>query len=497
MRCAVYVRVSTEMVVQKSSIAHQKNYFQSYIRERGWKLYKIYEDIESGMSVEKRQGLKKLIEDSKKGEFDILLTKSISRFARNTLEGLKYIREFKKSGVRFITIEDAFDSFEYDEFMFTLLLSMAQKESEKISERIKFGKKERAKKGFYNGSNPPYGYKKEGKTGLVPAGDVTTEVVRMVFDMYIQGLGLYKIAKFLNEKGYPTPSMAAKKSNSSNLWHQSTIRNILTNEIYIGNLVQNKSKTKDLLNGIREENLNDEYIRVNNTHEAIVNLNTFRLAQEILKRRSIVKSARGKYLFTDIMYCGECNSKLHHKKGKGVYICGKVNKMGKKYCIGCYLNEKKLRLRIEKDLFRLILDNIDLSGIRNKLREEMGKKESCGDLNFLDYQIEDIVKRKNRLLDIYLEGLITKDKYNLKNISLENEEELLQKKKSRLILELCNNRENIIASYNELYEYVKLDNIVVNKLIKKIIVYNGGRVQVIYNFKPMDRKMGGTLGEIT
>ena len=187
------------MKAQKSSIAHQKNFFENYIREKNWQLYKVYEDIESGMSVKKRTGLTQLIKDSEQGAFDILLTKSISRFARNTLEGLKYIRELKKKGIRFITIEDAFDSSEYDEFMFTLLLSMAQKESEKTSQRIKFGKKQRAKRGLYNGSHPPYGYKKEGEDILMPAGDITTEVVKIIFRLYTGGAGFYKIAEYLNE----------------------------------------------------------------------------------------------------------------------------------------------------------------------------------------------------------------------------------------------------------------------------------------------------------
>jgi len=471
------------MKTQKSSIAHQKNFFENYTRERGWELYKIYEDIESGMSIKKREGLRELIEDGDKGLFDILLTKSISRFARNTLEGLKQVREFKKKGIRFITIEDAFDSLEYDEFMFTLLLSMAQKESEKISERIKFGKNQRAKRGFYNGSNAPYGYKNDGKNLLVPADDITTEVVKIIFSMYAQGSGLYKIAKHLNEKGYTTPSMAAKKANSNNLWHQSTIKNILTNEIYIGNLVQNKSKTKDLLNGIREMNLEKEYVRVDNTHEAIIDLNTFNLVQDILKKRGKRRTTRNKYPFTSILYCGECGGRMHYKKDKASYICGKLNKFGKKYCRGCYVNENNLKTRIEKNLIELINENLNLHGFNQKLQNEMKKRENHDDLDFINNDIQNTIKKKNRLLDIYVEGLITKKEYNKKNSVLVNELELLQKKKKKLELEICNDGQNTISSYNELYRYIRLDNIAVAKLIKKITVYDDGKIQVEYNFK--------------
>lgn len=481
-RCAVYVRVSTEMKAQKSSIAHQKNFFENYIRERNWQLFKVYEDIESGMSVKKRNGLTELIKDSEKGAFDILLTKSISRFARNTLEGLKYIRELKQKDIRFITIEDAFDSFEYDEFMFTLLLSMAQKESEKTSQRIKFGKNQRAKRGLYNGSHPPYGYKKEGEDVLMPAGDITTEVVKKIFRLYAEGWGFYKIAKHLNGKGYATPSMVAKKSNSNDVWHQSTIRNILTNEVYIGNMVQNKSKTKDLLNGIRDMNLEDEYIRIDNTHEAVIDSKTFYLVQQILKERSIKKSSGSKHLFTDILYCGECGGRMHYKKKRASYLCGKVNKLGKKYCIGSYINEGFLRDEIERKLEEIIYEKVNLYEFNKKLEKETKKIQSHDELYSLDSQIENTLRKKKRLLEIYIDTIITKQEYSLKNLALQNELNLLQEKKKRLESELDKDRQNIIRSYNELYEYMKLDNMVINKFIKKIIVYNDGIVRVEYRF---------------
>lgn len=482
MRCAVYVRVSTEMWTQKSSIAHQKNFFERYIGERGWELYRIYEDIESGMWVEKRDGLRKLIEDSEKGLFNILLTKSISRFARNTLEGLKYIRELRERNIRFITIEDAFDSFEYDEFMFTLLLSMAQKESEKISERIRFGKKQRASKGFYNGSNAPYGYKKEGKDTLVSAEDITTEVVKKIFSMYIHGSGLYKIAKYLNHQAYPTPSMSAGKANSNNVWHQSTIKNILTNEIYIGNMVQNKSKTKDLLGGIREENLEDEYIRVDNTHQAIIDKNTFHLVQRTLKEKAQKRTPCTKHLFTNVLYCGECGSKLHYKKNRNSYICGRLNKMGKSYCKGCHVNEGEVKEAIEKHLMELIHRDIDLVRFNKDIKKEIEKNQNSDDIGLIEKAIKNLFKRKIRLLDICLEGLISKEEYNIKKTSLNSQLELLQNKKKRVELELLGSGQRNINSYNQLYQYIELDNIVISKLIKKIIVYNDNRIQVFYNF---------------
>ena len=314
MRCAVYVRVSTEMETQKTSIAHQISYFENYVKEKGWELVNVYEDMESGTSIKKREGLQRLIKDGTKGLFDIVLIKSISRFARNTLEGLQLARDFKEQNIRLITIEDGFDSKEYDEFMFTLLLSMAQKESEKMSQRIQFGKHCRAKNGRYNGSAPPYGYEKVDKWTLVPAKDLSKYIVQKIFQMYMEGKGLYLIAKELNEKKYPTPSQVAGKSNCSTIWHQSTLRKILSNPIYVGDMEQNKTTTKNVLTGDRQCNKIEDYIYVENTHAGIVDRIVFNDVQKRLLKQRKERHGIQSRLFSNLLTCGSCGSGLHYKK---------------------------------------------------------------------------------------------------------------------------------------------------------------------------------------
>ncbi len=478
----MYVRVSTDMDSQKSSIAHQKSFFEKYIRDKGLELYKVYQDIESGISIERRSGLKRLIEDSDKGLFSIILTKSISRFARNTLEGLQYIREFKKKNIRFITIEDSFDSEEYDEFMFTLLLSMAQKESEKISERIRFGKYERAQKGYYNGSNPPYGYSKIGKDRLKPAGDITTEIVNLIFQMYIDGNGLYKIANHLNTKEYPTPSQTLGKSNSGDLWHQSTIRNILTNEVYIGNMVQNKTKTKDFLKGIRVENPKEEYIKIKATHEGIISDFVFEEAQSILKERKVNKSGNNIHFFTNILYCGECGSSMHYKKNKGAYICGRLNKMGKKYCKGSYINEEKLKDVLREDFIKRIKEEVDLARLNTKIKEGIDKRYKNKGQKEIEGQIKDIQRKEKRLLDIFIGGFIDEKEYTMKKKSIISQLELLQSKKNRLKLKNDDYKEQTMDSFDKLLEFLGFDDTVISKLVAKIQVNNKKHIKIYYNF---------------
>lgn len=482
MRCAVYVRVSTDMDTQKTSIAHQKNFFEKYIESKRWQLYKIYKDVESGTSIKKREGLQELIEDSKQNKFDIVLTKSISRFARNTLEGLIIIRDFRARNIRFVTIEDGFDSEEYDEFMFTLLLSIAQKESEKMSERIKFGKLCRAKNGYYNGSHPPYGYKKIDKYKIISAEDISTYVVQKIFKMYLEGKGIYKIAKELNEKGYPTPSQVARKKNSTFIWHQSTVRKILSNRFYVGDLIQNKSSTVNPITGERKIN-KEEIISIKNTHEAIIERTIFEEVQRRFNKNKKKKACNQKHLFSNVLVCGECGSKMHYKKDKDAYICGKLNKMGKNYCKGACISEKVLKEIICIELKKNIHEYI----CKNTFIQEIEKEEKCFDVKNKIKKIEkSIIKleqRKSRLLDMRMDDLVDEKLYLRKMKEMKAQKSLLEETKGRISEKIMDNKGKTKEVIEDIFTFKNLDRMIINKLIEKIKVSNNMEIVIEYNFK--------------
>ncbi|MCT4618935.1 MAG: recombinase family protein [Marinisporobacter sp.] len=468
MRCAVYVRVSTDMEAQKSSIAHQKSYFEKYIENREWELYKIYQDIESGRSIKNRDGLQELMEDGRKNKFDMVLTKSISRFARNTLEGLILIRELKSEKIRFMTIEDGFDSEEYDEFMFTLLLSIAQKESEKMSERIKFGKLCRAKKGYYNGSNVPYGYKRIDKYHIVPAENVTLYVIRKIFSMYLQGNGLYKIAKELNNQGYPTPSQVAGKRNSTPIWHQSSIRKMLSNRFYVGDLVQNKN--------------NQERIIVKNTHEPIIDLVTFEEVQKRLKEKG-KKIFKNTHLFSGILICGECGSSMHYKKDKGAYICGKLNKMGKKYCKGAYIKEDVLRRTVCSQLKKIICENICKDSLIKEIEREVQIKDDEGQVGKIKKHLEKLEHKKERALDLLMDKIIDEKIYLKKIKKIEGERRINEEYMVNIVKKFTKRKFWIEEIVNEIFILDNIDAVCLNKLVQKIKVFHNKEVLIKYTFQ--------------
>ncbi|MCT4593753.1 MAG: recombinase family protein [Anaeromicrobium sp.] len=447
MNCAVYVRVSTEKEIQDSSMAHQEEFFKKYVKEKGFTIYKIYKDRESACSLKNRMGLKKLIKDSEEKKFNIVLTKSISRFARNTLEGLTIIRKFKEENIRFITIEDSFDSNEYDEFTFTILLSLAQKESQKISERISFGKLCRAREGYFNGSVVPYGYMKLDKNTILPKEDMSTLVVKKIFNMYARGEGLASIVRYLNHNRYPTPSQSRGMAQK-NRWYESTIRNILSNEFYIGNLIQNKSKTKNLLTKKRYKKEKGEFICRVKTHQPIIDEDLFYEVQEKLRSNKYMKYPKTS-LFSNILYCQKCGHKMYYRKNTKNYLCSTYIKRGKVICPGVSMKEHILKEKII-----------------NEMKGEFFKKISCYDkfeiektIKNINKNIEIIKNKENRLLDNLLENVIDRDTYRGKKSILENEMKLYEKEK-----------EEISKRVNSTDKIYPINRKFISEHIKKVIV---------------------------
>ena len=482
MRCAVYARVSTEMETQKTSIAHQISFFEKYITDKGWQLYQIYQDIESGTSIKHRDGLKQLIRDSQKGMFDIVLTKSISRFARNTLEGLQLARDLKEKDIRLITIEDGFDSEEYDEFMFTLLLSIAQKESEKMSQRIQFGKQCRAKNGYYNGSTPPYGYRKIDKYNIKPAEDISKYVVQKIFKMYLQGSGVYKIAKELNEQGYPTPSQTAGKSTASSVWHQSTIRKILSNRFYMGDMLQNKSTTRDVLTGKRQHNKYEEYIVVENSHTGIIDKKTFEEVQQKLNKRKKEKQGSHQHLFSNLLICGQCESGMHYKKEKKAYICGKTNKMGKIACCGSYIREDDLMKIITNELESMFGKIISSSDFKSAIRETWSRDVHYEEKEELERLIKKNTQKMDKILNLFMDNSIDKETFQKKRKELESECKILESKE----LQLMNYKEEDLDKQerrvHNILQLKEIDYLFLHKLINKIKIIKDNEVEISFNF---------------
>lgn len=304
LRVAAYCRVSTDSDEQASSYETQVEHYTEYIKKNPeWEFAGIYaDDGISGTNTKKREEFNRMIEACKTGEIDMIITKSISRFARNTLDCLKYIRMLKDKNIPVFFEKESINTMDAKgEVLLTIMASLAQQESQSLSQNVKMGLQFRYQNGHF------LGYTKDRKGNLVIDPE-QAEVVERIYREYLEGSSMDKIAKGLEKDGILTG--AGKKK-----WWTSTINKILRNEKYIGDALLQKTYTTDFLNKTRVKNngIVPQYY-VENNHEAIIPKDIFLRVQEELVRRRVVKtSANGKkrsyscnHCFAQLVICGEC-----------------------------------------------------------------------------------------------------------------------------------------------------------------------------------------------
>ena len=276
MRYAAYCRVSTGSDEQLNSLINQKKFFEEYVSKRGDTLVNVYADRGiSGKSMERRTEFMRLLSDSKNDLFDAVLVKDISRFARNTLDFLTGIRTLKAQGVDVIFIGANQKVLGESEFILTVFAALAQEESCALSGKIIFGKKQGAKSGRV--PNVVYGYDKS-DTYTLTINPTEAETVRTIFDLYTEKrMGLRKISSFLNSKNIP--------AKTGGQWSPKTVGRILSNPLYAGILVNNKTETVDFLLGKRRTVPRENQYRHNRPELALVSEIVFEKARQIRSAR--------------------------------------------------------------------------------------------------------------------------------------------------------------------------------------------------------------------
>ena len=281
LRVAAYCRVSTDTEDQLNSYKSQVKYYTELIKSKPeWSLAGIYADEAiTGTQVKKREDFRRLINDCMNGDVDMVITKSISRFARNTLDTLKYVRMLKDKGVAVFFEEENINTLTMDgELLLVILSSVAQQEVENISTNVKKGLAMKMSRGEVIGFVGALGYDYDPQTKKMFINQEEAKIVQYIFNRYIEGMGSSVIARELDEKGIPSPKGANK-------WQQTTVMGIIKNEKYVGDLLQGKTFTVDPISKRRLENLGeaDKYL-LKDHHEAIISRETFEKAQEILRK---------------------------------------------------------------------------------------------------------------------------------------------------------------------------------------------------------------------
>lgn len=307
-RVAVYARVSTDMEEQASSFEAQKDYYEKKVREnKDWTLVGIYADEgKTGTSYINRTEFLRMMEDCRLGKINMILTKSVSRFARNTVDALNNIRELKARNIGvFFERENIWTLDAKGEFLITLLTSLAQEESRSISENTTWGKRKAFADGRYSVAYTRFlGYDRGAKRGEFVINEGQARIVRLIYRMYLQGYSPYRISEFLTRWEVRTPTGSGK-------WHSSSVISILQNEKYKGDALLQKGFTKDFLTHKRVQNNGElpQYY-VHDGHEAIINREVFDYVQTLARARNNDANGRysGVHLYSSLFRCGKCGA---------------------------------------------------------------------------------------------------------------------------------------------------------------------------------------------
>ena len=440
LRVCAYCRVSTGDEEQINSYESQKKYYDEKINSNSlWVFAGIYADEAiTGTLDYKRNEFMRMITDAMEGNFDVIITKSISRFARNTLDTLKYVRKLKERKIAVIFEKENINTLEMSgEFLLTILSSIAQQESESISGNVKLGLKMKKERGEIVGFKHCLGYDYDKDSHEIKIQQDEAEIVRQIFNRYCEGAGSTIIARELTEAGFIPPKGGEK-------WAESTIRGIIKNEKYKGDVLQGKTFTIDPITHKRMVNKGEEdKYYIENNHEAIVSAETYEKAQKILEKRSgAVETGRRKgnysrkYTFSSRIFCGFCGSVFvrrnlykNTKHETKVWQCMNYVKNGKKFCP----ETKAIREKVIEDCFieayeLLCQDNKEvINNFLNRIDGFLRENNTKSILQKLEVKKQGIENKINSLINLMIDGTIDKETFNKKKIELNKKIKKIEK----------------------------------------------------------------------
>ena len=505
-RVAAYCRVSTDKLDQANSLESQQRYFNEYIaRNPLWELYEIYVDEGiTGTNTFKREDFNRMIKDGKDGKFDLIITKEVSRFARNLLDSIAYTRELREYGIRLIFLNDNIDTDQPDhEFRLAMMASLAQEESRKTSERVKWGQRRRMEQGVVFGRDM-LGY--DVREGKLIVNEEGAEIVRLIYHKYLdEGKGCHVIANELREAGIKTSRFMKE-------WSYTVILRVLKNEKYCGDLVQQKTYTQSYLSHKKKANKGElDYVVIKDHHEAIIPRERFEAAQRELQRRHDMHYTKNgfanRYALSGKIICAECGATFVHSQKKcpnGTkyenWTCITKNRQGKPRTlengetVGC----DTINLR-DTDI-KLILKHIisDVMGNREELLDAvLGTVDEvlrvCADKNNVEYfenEIGKVEAKKEKLLDMCLSGDIETLEYKkaCERLNAEHTELLSKLSKEKANRDMIADKTQIIATITEYISALSVgeewDDVFYRNIIDKIYVHKDRTIDVHFKLIP-------------
>lgn len=443
-RVAAYCRVSTASDEQLISLDAQKLHYESYIQSNeDWEYAGLYYDEGiTGNKAEVRDGLQAMLRDCEEGKIDLIITKSISRFSRNTTDCLEMVRKLVEMGIFIFFEKEKINTGSMEsELMLSILSSLAESESVSISENEKWSIRKRYQNGTFIISYPPYGYANvNGEMVIVPG---EAEVVKRIFADCLAGIGTYTIAKKLNAENVPT--------RKNGKWHGGTVNGILTNEKYTGDVLFQKTYTDGNFNRHTNYGEVDQFF-CQNHHEAIISYEDFEKTQAVLAQRAAEKGNgtntskyQNRYTLSGKIVCGECGTTFKrrtHYKPSGNYIawtCGQHIE-NKHVCSMLYVEEAAIHDAFVNMINKLVFGH---QKILKPLMESLKGTDDKGKLmqiQEIERKIEDSAMQKQTLANLAAQGILEPAIYTEECAELAVQEERLLTEKKNLISDIGGDR---------------------------------------------------------
>ena len=510
LRVTFYARVSTDKDEQLNSLENQVQYYTQFIQEkRNWAYVQGYVDEGiSGTSTKKRDSFLRMIADAKAGRFDFIITKEISRFSRSTLDSIKYTQELLEHDVGVLFQNDNINTLDSDsEFRLVVMAGVAQDEVRKLSERLKFGFRQAIKNGHVLGNDKLWGYDK--KDCVLTINEAEAQVVRRIFDLYAnQQMGIRRISQKLLDEGF-----TSRKGNAFNVL---TIRHILCNPKYKGWYCANKSQTVDYRSKRKIFLDESEWVMYPDPSiPAIVSEELWDRANALYKRRSqqMMSHQSGaefhnRYPYSGKIVCEEHGTSFHRQvlrssKGeKEVWQCRVYRNRGRAGCTAPQLRTKELD-QIMADIFNQLARNKQaiIDAVVTVLQSVPDEHDYAQDLRRVEEDLSAIQAKKDRLLEMSIEGVISTAEFKQRNDGFNEQAKVLEERLAVLQSEAEKGQQTTAqlqeirsALEEELTFQNSVNSALVTTILDKIIVKKGSTKEELH--LEIHLKFGGPWGAV-
>ena len=511
-KVGLYIRLSRDDGnIESDSIVSQKSLLNQYVKENNYVVIDEYvDDGFSGTNFD-RPSFKRMMKDIELGKINMIITKDMSRLGRDYIGTGELIEKyFPNNNIRYIAINDGIDTFidNTNNDIAPFKAIMNDMYAKDISKKIKSSLHSRMKDGLYVSGRCPFGYMKDpaNKNHLV-VNTEQAEVVKLIFDLALKGNTYHYIARYLTERKIKTPASYynyvwnTKCTNTNcisqeyGVWVDTTIKSILTNRIYTGDAVQGKTKKINYKLKKTVKNNPNDYIIVENTHEAIIDRDTFNYVQTLLPKNVKRPEKKRFYLLDGLLYCGDCKHRItiryQNKTGRSYTTCDYYRTYSKYHVCTTHTNNYE------------VLESVILDNIRDVCKKYLDKnkiKESINNIEFEDNSLK--IKKQIESLEITNNKLTESlDKTYMDRLKGIIDEEQYLRVSENIKTEIVNNKKNIDNLKNEQIEENKIDNKQIEKyineflslenptreliinLVEKIYIYQDKTIDIIFTFK--------------